>query len=708
VYHADVGLKADEDEFMVTIDDGVNICSIAIETEKMYIYDGASWNEVGTDIVPAATWVEWTFVVADDFATVDVYQDGVLVGDDEDCSDANGGTDGKVWFGQKSVTTDNQTTYVSDVRVGTVATETGDGFTDGTLQDDASLGKSGDAAWTKRTDEVRTTVDGVPGYAYRFSFGDVLDNPTSVTGLSAHAPLTTMPNIWNSFKEPPLGCYLYDGTDHTDYMAYVNNAVESQFLNLAGVTTTDKIYVGFIQRVDEIVFYPAADGKNAANVSIAVDGIKYHNSAGVATTVGDFVDTTETNNATFSQKGSLSWVDPGWTNEKMTIIGGDLTPMFWYEIVVDAALDDPTSIYFIRGIPITKDPDPSRGVFAYKRRCWQIAPRNKQNMVRYSASDLPTTWNGMDSGHIAFGERPLWKAAAFYNETLLYADTEMWMLQGNKPANFGRLRLSGKIGTNAPESVVEIESGVIVSNTVKVVVAWQFFDGLWMFDGVRIWKISAPDIDSFYDPDHEDYINPAKLGETVGVYDFRSQTVRWAVYSGSGAVKPTKMIVMHFPTLNFGIFDYATDIDAMLSVVNEKYYLVGGGFEDGRFYQLDSGVTDLLNTVATAVDAFVITKDEFISYSEGLKQELMSVWHEAQADGGQLELDEYPDGSKTPQNIGKQSMTVMGKIFGILQRTLKYYPGQKTTKFRIRNRSKNARMKLLGASVTVEKDRADE
>jgi hypothetical protein len=256
--------------------------------------------------------------------------------------------------------------------------------------------------------------------------------------------------------------------------------------------------------------------------------------------------------------------------------------------------------------------------------------------------------------------------------------------------------------------VVEIESGVIVSNTVKVVIAWQFFDGLWMFDGVRIWKISAPDIDSFFDPDHEDYINPAKLGETVGVYDFRSQTVRWAVYSGSSATVPTKMIVMHFPTLHFGIFDYATDVDAMLSVVNSKYYLVGGGHADGRFYQLDSGVTDLITGTATAVDAFVITKDEFISYSDGLKQELLSVWHEAQADGGQIELDEYPDGSKTPQNIAKQSMTIKGKIFGILQRTLKYFPGQKTTKFRIRNRSKNARMKLLGASVTVEKDRADE
>jgi hypothetical protein len=264
------------------------------------------------------------------------------------------------------------------------------------------------------------------------------------------------------------------------------------------------------------------------------------------------------------------------------------------------------------------------------------------------------------------------------------------------------MRLSAKVGTNAPESVVNIESGVLVGETIKVVVAWQFFDGFWMFDGVRIWKISSPDIDSFFDPDHADYIPHAYLAQTTGEYDYASQTVRWAVYSGSGATTPTKVIVMHFPSLHFGIFDYATDIDAMLSVINTKYYLVGGGHSDGRFYQLDTGVTDLLNGTATAVDAYIIGRDEFLSYSSGLRQRLMTVWHEAQTAGGQIEVDEYPDGSRTPQNIAKQSMSVEGKIFGVLQRALKMFSGQKTTKFRIRNRSKNARMKLLGMSTGVD------
>jgi hypothetical protein len=499
-----------------------------------------------------------------------------------------------------------------------------------------------------------------------------------------------------------------DGTDNTDYVAYVNNGAESQYMDLSGVTTTDKIYLGFPQRVNKIMIHMAADGKNTNNVSLT--SIKYHNAAGVATTVGTVTDTTETGGgpAMFSQKGSFSWIDPGWQNEKMTIIGGDLTPMYWYEIIVDAALVDPTYVYFIQGIPIPKKPDPSRGVFAWKRRAWQIAPRNKQNQVRYSASDLPNVWNGSDSGYISFGERPLWAAGPYYNETVLFADTEMWLLQGNTPSNFGRLRLSARVGTCAPDSIVSIESGVIVSDTVKIVLAWMFYDGFWMFDGVRMQKISAPDIDSFFDPDHDDYINPTYLNRTYGEYDFHNQLVMWNVYSGSGATSPTKTIVLHFPTLEYGIFDYGTEIDAILSVVNGKYYMVGGGFSDGRFYQLDSGLTDAVAGVATAVDAYVITKDEFLSYSDGLRQRLMSVWMEAQSGGGQIELDEYPDGSKTPQNVAKQSMSVLGKLYGVLQKKLKFYPGQKTTKFRIRNRSKNARMKLIGHSTTVDAARGEE
>jgi hypothetical protein len=229
-----------------------------------------------------------------------------------------------------------------------------------------------------------------------------------------------------------------------------------------------------------------------------------------------------------------------------------------------------------------------------------------------------------------------------------------------------------------------------------------------MFDGVRIQKISAPDIDSFFDPEHEDYINPAYLDQTVGEYDFVNNVVLWSVFSGSTATTPTKVIALHFPSLNFGIFDYGTKIGAMLNVISDKYYLVGGGFNDGRFYQMDDGIVDYVAGVATAVTAYIITKDEFLSLSSGLRERLMSVWLESQEDGGQVELYQMPDGSKTPQLVAKKSMTVMGKIFQVLQKRVPFFPGQKTTKMKIQNQSKKARMKLIGQSTTVDEARGNE
>lgn len=706
--HAALGTQGNNDHFNCEIQDGTNKCVFICTTEGLFVYDGASWNEVGTDIVDVGVWTEWTFIVAADFSTVAIYKDGSLQAAAQDCSYAAAGTDGMITLKQNGATTSNRITYVDICKAddGDFTSDSGDSFSDGTATGGASLAQSGDITWTARTDEVKTDVDGVPGYAYKLQWSTVLDNPTSITGLTVHSPMASVKNIWDGMYIHAAGATVDDGTDFTDYTAYVNNLVESQFMDLAGVTTTDKVYVGFNERVNKIIFHMASDGKNTNSATLVA--VKYHNASGAATTVGTVTDTTTTNGKVFSQKGYMSWIDPGWQNEKMTVIGGDLEPMYWYEITVSAALVDPTSVYYIQGVPIAKDPDPSRGVFAYKRRAWQIAPRNKENAVRYSGQDLPNVWNGVDSGYVFFGERPLNSAGAFYNESILYADTEMWMLQGNSPTNFGRIRLSSKIGNVSPESLVAIESGVIVQDSLKVVLAWFFYDGIWMFDGVRIWKISAPDIDSFFDPDHDDYINPDYIDQTSGEYDFRTQCVMWNVYSGSAASTPTKTLVMHFPSLNFGIFDYATDIDAMLSVINKRYYTIAGGHSDGRVYQLDSGTTDLLNGTATAVDAYVITKDEFLSYSDGLRQRLSSIWAEAQAAGGQLELDQYPDGSETPQNVAKQSMTVTGKIFGILQRPLKMFSGQKTVKFRIRNRSKNARMNLLGYSTTVDRGRSDE
>ncbi|MGW8181224.1 MAG: hypothetical protein ACWGQW_21040, partial [bacterium] len=498
--------------------------------------------------------------------------------------------------------TANQITYVRQVTVGDTLDTTGDSFSDGTSATSKTLAQDGDITWTAQSDDAKQIIDGQQGYAYRFGFNTTIGSGTTIEALDCHQPMATLKNIWDGQNINCVGCYVYDGTDYTDYTIYVNNTSESQYMDLSSLATTEKIYVAFPYRVSRIIFHVAADGKNTADAQ--VDSVKYHNASGAATSVGTFTDTTLTSTAGFSQKGYIDWIPPAATQEKPIKIGGDDVPWYWYELQVDAALGGTTYVYFIEGVPQHEDPDLCYGCFGWKRRAWQRAPLNRENQVRYSAQNLPNTFNGQDSGYIEFGERPLKCAAPFYNETVLFADTEMWMLQGSSPSNFGRLRLSAQIGCAAPHSVVTIETGVSVGDSIKNVVVWMFYDGIWLFDGVRVMKISAPDIDSFFDPDHDDYINPAYLDQSYAAYDHETQCVYWTVYSGSAATTPTKVIVLHFPTLWYGILDYATDMGTITPVWNNRYYLVGGGFATGKSYLLNSGTTDVnASGTATAVDA---------------------------------------------------------------------------------------------------------
>ena len=148
---------------------------------------------------------------------------------------------------------------------------------------------------------------------------------------------------------------------------------------------------------------------------------------------------------------------------------------------------------------------------------------------------------------------------------------------------------------------------------------------------------------------------------------------------------------------------------AICSAINTRYYLLAGGHACGRFFQLNSGTTDRDSANAeVAVDAFLTTRDMNASLSDGMKQRLFSVWTESQADGGLIEVDQYPDGSDTPQPVGKASLTTLGKIATILQWPLKVWNKQALVKYRIRNRSKNARMNLLGHSTTIDSGRSDQ
>ena len=115
-----IGTTGNDDYFLLTVDNGEGQLSVKFATNGLFVYDGSSYSEAGTDVVDSDTWVVWRFEV--DFTTpasavVDVYRDGTLVESDMDCSDTTTSNDGDIILSQHGGTTNNVLSYVDCIEL---------------------------------------------------------------------------------------------------------------------------------------------------------------------------------------------------------------------------------------------------------------------------------------------------------------------------------------------------------------------------------------------------------------------------------------------------------------------------------------------------------------------------------------------------------------------------------------------------------------
>jgi len=116
-----VGTLANDDHFEMSIDNGDITFIARWASDGLYVYDGAAFNEVGTNITSADAWQEYTFVVDSTTpasATCAVYLDDALISAAVDCSNITTATDGLVQLRQYGSATVDQITYVDLLKVG--------------------------------------------------------------------------------------------------------------------------------------------------------------------------------------------------------------------------------------------------------------------------------------------------------------------------------------------------------------------------------------------------------------------------------------------------------------------------------------------------------------------------------------------------------------------------------------------------------------
>ncbi len=115
-----VGTTGNDDYFLLIFDNGDGQLRARFATNGLFIYNGASYNEAGTDVVDSDTWTVWRFEV--DFttpasATVDIYKDGALVASGVDCSDTTTSNDGQITLSQHGGTINNVLSYVNCIEI---------------------------------------------------------------------------------------------------------------------------------------------------------------------------------------------------------------------------------------------------------------------------------------------------------------------------------------------------------------------------------------------------------------------------------------------------------------------------------------------------------------------------------------------------------------------------------------------------------------
>jgi len=128
VYADAIGTYADRDRFRlqhsIFTDDTLVSCvkfAVYFASDGLFIYDGANYNEVGTDLVEQNKWQTWRFYVKASkgaTASCDVYLDGKLKESSVDCSDIS--EDSEVLaLEQSGYTTPNRITYVNHLKIKT-------------------------------------------------------------------------------------------------------------------------------------------------------------------------------------------------------------------------------------------------------------------------------------------------------------------------------------------------------------------------------------------------------------------------------------------------------------------------------------------------------------------------------------------------------------------------------------------------------------
>jgi hypothetical protein len=118
LYCDKIGINGSDQTLQFDLFNGTTDFQAMFASDGLFITDGVSFSEVGTNLVSLDTWQEWTFDIDWTAQTVDVYLNQVLKASDVDCSLASGVANGTVYFHLYGYTITEELVYVDWEKAG--------------------------------------------------------------------------------------------------------------------------------------------------------------------------------------------------------------------------------------------------------------------------------------------------------------------------------------------------------------------------------------------------------------------------------------------------------------------------------------------------------------------------------------------------------------------------------------------------------------
>jgi len=489
---------------------------------------------------------------------------------------------------------------VSSWQAGAWNSRTGDGdWADGTIDPAGTThGKTGTVVWTLQASDTMRVIGGIMGYWYRFSFSAAMTAGVRITKCQVVFAAQDVTNKWSGVYEYPAAVRFFDASagEYINNTGKVLNESTSQYMQIGEmVTDVDFIYVKTIEPATGFGFgmvtdYNQAEASKVDNIEVWT-GISWTAGAGI---LDETLDSTAAKS--FAQTGVI-WFNGAAVTAKRRIFDWDSVPGYWYRMSISATLTDTdVRIFAVSTVPFPASLPAVKGVIEFKNRLFTWGDPEYPNRLRYSSNGRGDCFAGSDSGYTdAFGNmEPITCAKRFHNELLVWKENSVWLLEGFSPQTFGKLRLADTIGLASPKSAVVVETGYPGMKTDEPlsIALWQDTDGVYVLDGRKPKKISAP-IDHYFNTEYATAIAAASINNRQSFVDPLSNEYHLLL--------PTSELVYNYVLAEW-YPPWERNVDLLCGIslrgTDDRYYTYGGDAA-GTVYRLENDTTDKAENAVT-------------------------------------------------------------------------------------------------------------